>query len=155
MHVCMFMQIGTYMYICIDQCYPDLSLVAWWLIEMNSAFFIPKISNMRPNGDTESQSVRRNSFVIVQVLLWFCWAQLSSCCCYEEMIVCISDLVCIGKLAALPRNSSLVVSQGTMHLQLQGKGFYRVIKAKCRIPLSWISLITDALHKLCRNMQKN
>jgi len=37
------------------------------------------------------------------------------------MIVYISLLVCIGKLEVPPRNSS-VVSQGTMHLQLQGKG---------------------------------
>lgn len=46
--------------------------LGWWLIEMNTAFFIPQISNMGPKGDTESQSVRKISFVIEQVLLQFC-----------------------------------------------------------------------------------
>lgn len=153
-YACVYVHVYRHMCICIVEYYLDLALVGWWLTEINSAFFTPKTSYVGPKGDIESQTVRKNRFPLAHVLLLFCWAQLSSCCCYEEMIVYISDLVCIGKLAALPCNSSLV-SQGTMHLELQGKGLYRVIKAKYCIPLSWIKLITEVLHELCRNMQKN
>lgn len=114
-------------------------------------WFTPKISNTGPKGDTESRSVRKTSFVIAQGLLRFCWAQLG----YEEMIVYIAHLVCIGKLAALPPNSSLVVSQGTTQPQLQDKGLQRVRSAKYCIPLGWINLTTGALHRPCRNRQRN
>lgn len=140
-HACRYMSVHVHrlmlFWICLDW------LTPYW---NEYCIFITKISNMGPKGGTESQSLGKISFAVLQVFLRFCWSRFSSCCCYEEMIVYISHLVCIGKLAALPCNSSLIVSQGTMYFQLQGKGLYRVIKVKYHIPLSWINLITEVLY---------
>lgn len=73
--------------------------------------------------------------------------------CLYLCVHCLYHPVCIGKLATIPCNPSVVLSQGTVHLELQDEGLYRVTKYYTR--QRWINLITEALHKLCRNMQNS
>lgn len=95
---------------------------------MNSAFFISNISNIGLKGNTESYLKKKNvcystGFTSVLSPAKFMLLLRGNDCLYL-CVHCLYHPVCIGKLATIPCNPSVVLSQGTVHLELQDEGLY-------------------------------